>query len=56
MPDCVKQVGCVGTPNLPTLSDALNGPASYTTVSYASSTERCAGLSIEPDLSPPIRS
>jgi hypothetical protein len=46
-------MGCVGSPNLPSPSDVLNGPASYTTVSYASSPERRAGLSIEPDLFPP---
>lgn len=56
MPDCVKQMGCIGSPNLPSRSDELRGPASYSAVVYSRPAESSTGLSIEPDLFPPIGS
>ena len=54
MPGCMKQMGCFEASNLPSRSDVLSGSVSYTMVLYASLTEHRAGLSIEPDLFPPI--
>ena len=56
MPDCVKQMGCIGSPNLPSRSDEPQTPVSYSTVVYWLLAEEHAGLSIEPDLFPPIGS
>lgn len=53
MLDCVKQMGCVGSPNLPSRSAELRTPVSYSTVVYWSPVERSAGLTIAPDLLPP---
>ena len=53
MPDCVKQVGCVGSPNLPSPSAELRTPISYGRVAYWSPAEERAGLFIAPDLLPP---
>ena len=53
MLDCVKQMGCIGSPNLPSRSAELRTPVSYSRVTYSSPTEERAGLSIAPDLLPP---
>lgn len=53
MPDCVKQMGCVGSPNVPSRSAEMQRQVSYTTVTYWSLTEHRTGLSVEPDLFPP---
>src|SRR5216683_7637658 len=34
MPDCVKQMGCLGSPSLPERSDAVYEPVSYRIVAY----------------------
>jgi hypothetical protein len=54
MLDCVKQMGCIGSPNLPSRCDEVQTPASYTEVAYWSPTQALPGLSIEPDLFPPV--
>ena len=51
--DCVKQMGCIGLPNLPSRSAQLQMTISYSTVVYWSPVEKRAGLSIAPDLLPP---
>lgn len=53
MLDCVKQMGCIGSPNLPSRSDALRTPVFRSTVVYWLPTEERAGLAIAPDLLPP---
>src|SRR6266851_8860938 len=53
MPDCVKQMGCIGSPNVPSRSAEMRRRVSYTTVIYWSLTEYRTGLSVEPDLFPP---
>lgn len=53
MPDCVKQMGCVGSPNLPSRSAELRTPVSYSRVTYCLPAVQSAGLSIAPDLLPP---
>jgi hypothetical protein len=52
--DCVKQMGCIGSPNLPSRCDDLPTPVSYTGVAYWSPSQALPGLSIRPDLFPPI--
>ena len=47
--DCAKQVGCISSPALPAPSTALWSPTAYGRVARA-------GLSIKPDLFPPIAS
>jgi hypothetical protein len=54
MLDCVKQMGCIGSPTLPSRCDEVQTPASYTEVAYWSPTQALPGLSIEPDLFPPV--
>jgi hypothetical protein len=53
-PECVKQMGCLGTPNLPLrLGNGFVGFA-YGKVVYWTPATFCAGRSIKPDLLPPI--
>lgn len=56
MPDCVKQMGCIGSPNLAPRSAELEGPVSYSDVVYASQDETGPDRSVKPDLFPPIAS
>lgn len=56
MLDCVKQMGCLGTPALPDRSGALSVPVAYTSVSYSSPSPSLTGRVVEPDLFPPIAS
>lgn len=53
MPDCVKQMGCIGSPNLPSRIAELQTSASYSSVIYWPLTERRAGIATRPDLLPP---
>jgi hypothetical protein len=54
MPDCVKQMGCLGTPALLEYSNTIGVPIAYATVVYSSSSPSWLGLGIKPDLFPPI--
>jgi hypothetical protein len=54
--DCAKQVGCISSPALPAPSTALGSPTAYGCVAYWSPLALRAGLSIKPDLFPPIAS
>ncbi len=56
MPDCVKQMGCIGSPSVPSRSAEMQRRVFYTKVIYWSLTEERTGLSVEPDLFPPIAS
>src|SRR5713226_2485409 len=47
MPDCVKQMGCIGSPGVVSRSGEMQRRVSYTTVIYWSPVEEHAGLSIE---------
>jgi hypothetical protein len=55
-PDCANQVGCISSPALPPSSTALASPTAYGHVAYWSPVASRAGLSIKPDLFPPITS
>jgi hypothetical protein len=54
MLDCVKQMGCLGTPALPDRSAAVSAPVSYSFVAYWAPCPALSGQDVEPDLFPPI--
>jgi hypothetical protein len=54
MLDCVKQMGCLGTPALPDRSDAVSVPVAYSLVAYWAPCSALSGRDVEPDLFPPI--
>ena len=54
MLDCVKQMGCLGTPALPDRADAISVPVAYSIVAYWSPGPVLSGRDVEPDLFPPI--
>jgi hypothetical protein len=54
MLDCVKQMGCLGTPALPDRSAAVSVPVAYSLVAYWAPCPTLFGRDVEPDLSPPI--
>lgn len=56
MPDCVKQMGCIGSPSLAARSAELQAPVFYDAVVYASLHQSRPGRSVKPDLFPPIGS
>jgi hypothetical protein len=51
--DCLK-MGCIGSPTLPTRSGGVTAPAEYGRIGYPVVASWRAGISIEPDLFPPI--
>jgi hypothetical protein len=53
--ECVKQMGCLGTANLPLSPPSLAAVFSYHKVAYWLPTAIFAARSIKPDLLPPIR-
>jgi hypothetical protein len=53
-PECVKQMGCLGTPSLPLRFGASFVPFAYGKVAYWSPAILRDGRSIKPDLFPPI--
>ena len=56
MPDCVNQMGCIGSPGVASRSGEMQRRVSYIRVIYWSPAEERAGLSVEPDIFPPIAS
>jgi hypothetical protein len=54
MPDCVKQMGCLGIAALPDRSDVISVPVAYGTVAYSAPCPVLSGRDVEPDLFPPI--
>ena len=56
MLDCVKQMGCLGTPALPNRSTAISVPVAYSVVAYWLPSPMLSGRDVEPDLYPPIAS
>src|SRR6266581_3030253 len=49
MLDCVKQMGCLGTPALPDRADAVSVPVAYSMVTYWSPGPVLSGRDVEPD-------
>ena len=56
MLDCVKQMGCLGTPALPDRSPAVSVAVAYSIVAYWAPCPALFGRDVEPDLFPPIAS
>ena len=54
LPECIKQMGCLGTPNLPLRLGADIVPFAYGKVVYSTPAVFRDGRSIKPDLFPPI--
>jgi hypothetical protein len=52
--DCAKEFGCISSPALPAPSTALGSPTFYGRVAYWPPATSRTGLSIKPDLFPPI--
>lgn len=52
--DCVKQMGCLGTPSLPIRSGETVALFAYSKVAYSLPSTPRAGGSVEPELLPPI--
>ena len=52
--DCVKHMGCLGTPSLPIRQGEPAIPVSYTRISYSLPSTLRVGGSVEPELLPPI--
>src|SRR5437763_7383992 len=52
--DCVKQMGCLGTPSLPIRQGEPAIPVSYTRITYPLPSTLRVGGSVEPELLPPI--
>jgi hypothetical protein len=53
-PECVKQMGCLGTPSLPPRLGSSFVPFAYGKVGYWAPAILLDGRSIKPDLFPPI--
>jgi hypothetical protein len=54
LPECIKQMGCLGTPSLPLRLGAEIVPFAYDRVVYWAPAINRDGRSIKPDLFPPI--
>ena len=54
MPDCVKQMGCLGTAVLTSRPDTPAEPALFEVVGYGWAAWFDSGRFVEPELSPPI--
>jgi hypothetical protein len=54
MPNCVEHVGCVTVSALPTSPASIAVPVEWTSLDYNFEPESLAGISVRPELSPPI--
>jgi hypothetical protein len=54
LPECIKQMGCLGTPSLPLGARTNFVPFGYNKIAYSTPPAFRDGRSIEPDLFPPI--
>ena len=52
-PDCIKQMGCIGFPTLPS-TDGLSTQVAYTPLRYCLMQHRLTGIAPKPALFPPI--
>jgi hypothetical protein len=53
-PGCMKQIGCIGLPGIPARAEVLAEPLAYSSVVSWPPELILGGLSLEPDLFPPI--
>jgi hypothetical protein len=54
MPNCVDHVGCVTVSALPTSAASVAVAFEWTTLGYDLALESLAGISVKPEISPPI--
>jgi hypothetical protein len=54
LPNCVDHLGCVTVAALPILPASIAVPVEWTSLDYDFAPESLAGISVEPELSPPI--
>jgi hypothetical protein len=54
MSNCVDHVGCITVSALPTSPTSIAVPVEWTSLDYDLAPEALAGISLKPELSPPI--
>jgi hypothetical protein len=54
VPNCVDRVGCVTVSALPISPTSMALPVEWTSLDYNLAPESLAGISVKPELSPPI--
>jgi hypothetical protein len=54
LPNCVDHLGCVTVSALPTSPASIAVPVEWTSLDYEFAPESLAGISVKPELSPPI--
>ena len=54
MPNCIDHVGCVTISALPASPTSITVPVEWASLDYDLVPESLAGISVEPELSPPI--
>lgn len=52
--DCIAKMGCIAPPALAPAAELSSRPVTYGTVAYAISPETAAGLTVSPEVFPPI--
>jgi hypothetical protein len=53
-PSCVDHVGCITVSALPTSPTSIADPVEWTSLDFDVAPESLAGISVKPELSPPI--
>lgn len=53
-PSCVDHVGCITVSAIPTSPASMTVPVEWTSLGYDLAPESLAGISIKPEISPPI--
>lgn len=54
MPNCLDHGGCITVSAMPVVPTAVAGPVEWTSLDYELAPQALAGISIKPELSPPI--
>lgn len=54
MPNCLDHGGCITVSAVPTSPTAIAAPVEWISLDYDFSPQTLAGISVEPELSPPI--
>src|SRR5215472_431179 len=54
MPNCLDQGGCVTMSALPALPASVTRPVEWTSLEYDLAPQALSGISVKPELSPPI--
>src|SRR3982751_4155349 len=53
-PNCVDHIGCITVSAIPTSPTSIAVPIEWTSLDYEFAPESLAGISVKPELSPPI--